>query len=293
MLDCLIVGGDSPIGAALAAALAARGATCAATSRRPDRGTDSPFLDLETLEGADALPPARMLALVAAETRFAVCAAEPERTRRINVDAPVALATRALAAGSRVLFFSSIAVHDGTVDRPAENDEPRPASVYGTQKRGAEKALAQRGGDVAILRPSKVIHPGFPLFQDWLDALHAGHSVEPFSDMIVAPVWLDLVARAAAGLLLDTDESGVFQLSATENVTYADIARHMARRVGASESLVRPVAAATRLDPKTLSLPVSARLSCERLRGALGIASPPALEAVDLFIRAASNAALS
>ncbi|MBO6784186.1 MAG: sugar nucleotide-binding protein, partial [Alphaproteobacteria bacterium] len=166
MRDCLIVGGDSAIGRALAAELRARGLDVVSTSRRAGRGPDTVFLDLETLDGLGTLPPARHVALLAAETRFAVCAAEPERTHRINVGGPVAVSRRALVEwNARVLFFSSIAVHDGTSDRPGETERPTPNSLYGVQKLEAEDRLFGLGGKVAAIRPSKVVDDGFALFR--------------------------------------------------------------------------------------------------------------------------------
>jgi dTDP-4-dehydrorhamnose reductase len=290
--DGLVVGGDCAIGRALAARLRTARLDVATTSRRDGQAgrsrEDVHYLDLETLHGAAALPLSLYLVLVAAETRFSACAAEPERTALVNVAAPVALARRAVAAAGRVLYFSSIAVHDGSRDRPSEDEPPSPNSVYGKQKRTAEERLLALGGDIAVLRPSKVIDRGFPLFRTWLDALRRGGEVEAFADMMVAPVGVTLLADAAARLLTAGSATGIFQLSAAEQVSYADIARHMARRIGAPERLVRPVEAAERSDPTALWLPRFARLGCARLTAAIGVAPPDPMEAVDAFLEAQS-----
>lgn len=284
--DGLIVGGDCAIGRAFAARLRAARLNVAATSRRGGERGGLHHLDLETLDGADALPPARYLILVAAETRFSACAAEPARTARVNVAAPLALARRAVAAGSRVLYFSSIAVHDGSLDCPSEDEPPTPNSVYGAQKREAEERLLALGGDIAILRPAKVIDHRFALFRDWLDALRRGREVEAFADMMVAPVGVAFLADAAARLLMARGATGIFQISAAGQVSYADIARHMARRIGACGALVRPVRAAERCDPATLWLPRFARLGSGRLAAAIGVMPPDPMEAVDAFLGA-------
>lgn len=284
MSDCLIVGGDSPIGKALADRLRASGLTVFATSRRAQRAGDRPFLDLETLEGAERLPATRYVALVAAETKFATCAAEPERTARTNVEAPVALARHAIGHGARVLFFSSIAVHDGSVDRPPEDAVPTPNSVYGEQKRAAEQRLSELAGDIAIVRPSKVIAPDFDLFVGWLNSLGAAEAVEAFTDMKVAPIGLAFLADTAARLLTADGAAGVFQISAADQVSYADIARYIARRVGAPRELVRSISAAERLDARTLWLPQWARLGCGRLQSSLKVAPPNPFDCVDALL---------
>jgi dTDP-4-dehydrorhamnose reductase len=287
MLDCLIVGGDSAIGQILVATLEGRGLSVGRTSRRATTDGETVFLDMETLEGLDALPQASHVALLAAETRFAVCAAEPERTWAINVDAPVAVAARAIESwGARVLFFSSIAVHDGMLDRPSEDMRPEPNSLYGEQKLSAEDQLLGAERSIAALRPSKVVNDGFPLFVEWRDKMARGERIEPFSDMLVSPVWIRDVADVAGRLLFDTCENGVFQYSSEDQLSYADIAVHIAKTSGFDEGLIAPVRAVDHLDPATLWLPKSARLDCRRLAGATGDVPPLSFEAVDRFLGA-------
>lgn len=285
MIDCLIVGGDSAIGKRLMRAVEDRGLSVVATSRRTQLPEGMVHLDLETLSGLAALPPARHVALLAAETRFAVCAAEPERTYAINVTAPLDLAAHAVASwDARVLFFSSIAVHDGSIDCPPESLRPTPNSLYGEQKLAAEDGFLADGRNIAALRPSKVVDENFPLFAGWRDALSRGEVIEPFSDMLVSPVWIEEVASIAARLLFDTDETGIFQYSAENQLSYADIAAHIARVKGYEAGLIRPVLAAERLDPATLWLPESARLDCRRLSAVTGDVPPRAQDVIDRFL---------
>jgi dTDP-4-dehydrorhamnose reductase len=228
------------------------------------------------------LPAAEHVALVAAETKFDACASEPERTHRINVEAPVILARRALSQGSRVLFFSSIAVHDGTVDRPDEGAAPTPNSVYGRQKLEAEERLAALGGDIAVLRPSKVVTPDFRLFTNWRDLLLHNQIITPFEDMLVAPVSLEIVVSVAASLLCRPTSTGIFQLSAYDQVSYAEIASWLAEALGVGLDLVKPAKAR---DAKgAMWLPDHARLGCARLVRELGIELPGARGALDYFL---------
>lgn len=286
MVDCLVVGGTSPIGRALVAKLQEAARSVAWTSRRRDY-PGSMFLNLENLEGVDELPVAEYVALVAAETKFDACASDPERTHRINVEAPVALARWALGHGSHILFFSSIAVHDGTVDRPDEGVAPTPNSVYGRQKLEAEEQLAALDGHVAVLRPSKVVTPDFGLFANWRASLLRNEAITPFEDMMVAPVSLDLVVSVAAALMERPTADGVYQLSANDQVSYADIAHWLAEAVGANPRLVRPASARDRKG--AMWLPDYARLGCRRLVRELGIEPPEARAALDYFLTGKST----
>ena len=285
MIDCLIVGGDSAIGKRLMRAVENRGLSVVETSRRTQLAEGKVHLDLETLTGLSELPPARHVALLAAETRFAVCAAEPERTHAINVTAPLEIAAHAVAAwDARVLFFSSIAVHDGSIDCPPESLRPTPNSLYGQQKLAAEDGLLVDGKNIAALRPSKVVDGDFPLFAGWRDALARGEVIEPFSDMLVSPVWIDDVVDVATRLMFDTVETGIFQYSAENQLSYAEIAAYIAQARGYEADLIRPVQAAERLDPRTLWLPKSARLDCLRLSAATGDVPPRAQDVIDRFL---------
>jgi dTDP-4-dehydrorhamnose reductase len=102
---------------------------------------------------------------------------------------------------------------------------------------------------------------------------------------MVAPISLALLAEVAARILLETRATGIFQLSAADQLSYAEIARHIAKRVGAAPELVRPARAAHTLDPRTLWLPDSARLGSARLAAELGITPPAAIAVVDEFLR--------
>lgn len=282
MKDCLVVGGDSQIGRSLRANLRASGHSVAWTSRRKE-GQEASFLDLYSLDGIDDLPKAKFVALVAAETKFDVCSDNPGCTHRINVDAPVALARRALEWGAKVLFFSSIAVHDGSHDNPAEDIRPSPNTEYGKQKLEAEDLLLAQDTSIAILRPTKVITPDFGLFCDWSDKLLRGENIAPFKEMITAPISLDLLVSVSANLLVRKSASGIYQLSASDQVSYAEIGFLLAEALGVSPKRVAPVSA--RNQRAVRWLPKYARLGCARLERELGILPPPSRSAISYFVQ--------
>jgi nucleoside-diphosphate-sugar epimerase len=114
---------------------------------------------------------------------------DPDGFRRRNLDGTVALFEAAKRAGvARVAFLSSRAVYG---DQPAGADlseatKPRPDTLYGEVKLGAERALAQLSGDGfrgVSLRVTGVYGPAAPgrahkwagLFEDYL----AGRPVAP------------------------------------------------------------------------------------------------------------------
>jgi dTDP-4-dehydrorhamnose reductase len=238
-----VIGGDSMIGARLAAVLAQRGETVLATTRRPERAApDRPLLDLSS-DGPEALRsleprPGDVAFIAAAVARIAECERAPEAARTVNVDGAERVARLFTEAGGRALFLSTNQVlPDDAPDVPADA-ALSPRHAYGRQKAEAEAKVLALGG--AVLRLAKVFGPSDALVTGWRDNLAAGRFIHPFSDMTAAPI-SDLLAAEALVALARSGASGIFQLSASRDVTYADLARRLARDMGAPESLIAPI----------------------------------------------------
>ena len=113
-MKAIVIGGDSSIGAALAAALSERGdSVCCTTRRSTPANPHSIQLDLSFFNvDAVKLPQADIAFFCAAITRFAFCRENEELSRQVNVFAPISLASRLVAAGTRVVLLSTSAVFD-------------------------------------------------------------------------------------------------------------------------------------------------------------------------------------
>lgn len=283
--DILIVGGDSLIGGHAARRLAGTGLTVHATTRRTDgalRSPDRPFVDLAAEEWA-ALDGARYrtAVLCAAVARLADCRRDPAGAAAVNVTGTVALARRLAEQGTRVLFLSTNQIFDGTTAPQRADALPNPVTEYGRQKAAAEAGILALPG-AAVLRLTKIVHPGMALFDGWAADLRAGRPVSPFGDFRFAPVAVELVAETILRLshLESAEMAGIWQLSAPADITYADAARHIAERLGCDPALVRPVfgSAADALGGD-LPPPFSA-LDGSRVRDRLGLTPPDAATAV-------------
>jgi dTDP-4-dehydrorhamnose reductase len=286
--SALVVGSGGRLGTALVRALRDAGEECIATRRRGPLAPGELALDLEApgleLERFD--PPAGIdrAFLCAAVTSEAACRAEPALSRRVNVAATAALARALVSRGIFVVLPSTDRVFDGSRPRRRPGDPPRPLGAYGAQKAEAERRVLTLGAGVAVVRLGKLVDAGLPLFQGWRRALRSGRPIAPFSDLRFSPVPL---ARAAEALLAvaRARRAGVFQLSAEGDLSYADAARELARRLGAPAALVRPV----RAGPAGPGLPAPARhatLECGRLREELGLRPPTLGEGLDALLGA-------
>ncbi|MBI1774202.1 MAG: sugar nucleotide-binding protein [Proteobacteria bacterium] len=272
----LVVGADGTIGRALLQRIERIGSAVVATTRRRQAvGRGRYYLDLSTgsrIEGLDR--PVAAAHIAAAVARLPACAKDPAGSRAVNVTHTAALVRQLAADGTHVLYLSTDKVFDGSKSiRPAD-DPWSPATEYGRQKAAAEREILALDR-TAVLRLTKVLGTGDPLLAGWRRDLLAGKPIAPFHDMQMAPVPIDLVLETMLRIS-ETRATGIFQLSGSRDVSYAEAARYLAERLGVSLELVRPIATNT----AGLALEAPARftaLASERVERAFGIRAPDVL----------------
>jgi dTDP-4-dehydrorhamnose reductase len=281
----LLVGGDSEIATATGALLHERSMPSLATTRRSDRSGASGrvFLDLAAPFG-DWQPPTETTTacIFAAVARLADCHRDPAGSALINVTRTLALVERLVSHGIYVLFLSTNQVFDGREPWVSAQTPHSPTSEYGHQKARTEAALQammNAGAPVAILRLAKVVSPGMALLRQWKAALAAGRKVQAFYDMVMAPVPAAIVAAAIAALLSERSP-GIWQLSGPNDISYTQIAVHIARRVAAPRHLVDPVAASSAGLPVGTT-PRHTTLDRGGLHNRFGIAVPEPWSVID------------
>lgn len=283
----LIIGGDSTLGSATYAALRSESAPVVATTRRRERvGTGRLWFDLVEPPSSFEPPGDTGAAVVfAGISRLSDCANDPEGSSRINVDQTLALIERLIEGDIYTLFLSTNRVFDGTAPHMPENAPLSPVSEYGRQKACVEKILARHtsaGAPVGILRLSKVLTPDTGPFHEWGVALRHGENVRAFHDMVFSPVPVEQVTRAIKNLLHDR-AAGVFQLSGSRDISYAEVTYHLAQRLGVDSSLVKSVSAESATLPEGTIL-AHTTLASEALGERYGIVVPDPLAVLDAVI---------
>ena len=252
----------------------------ASTRRQPVDRQNEFYLDL----GAD-LPElsfsARDVVILAASmTRLAECRLEPELARRVNVDAQVLIAERAVKNGAFVVFLSTNQVFDGTKSGVGPEEPRSPRSIYGKLKAEAELKLSRLGDSVAIVRLSKVVGPHLDLFQRWRRELSRGEAIEAFEDLFLAPI---AMAKVVAGVELigfgGWAASGIWAV--LSEISYLQAGRHLACRLGADARLVVSASAAKAGIPVE-ERPPRVSLAPGNLETAIGVRIGDALEELDV-----------
>ena len=277
----LIVGADGAIGKSLVVAYEAAVQSVWQTTRHRNRVSERRlFLDLSEDVSDWPLPTeaTRTAILCAAVTSLERCRVEPGTSRRVNVVGTVALAERLVDAGAFVIFLSTSAVFDGKTPFAKPADLTNPQTEYGRQKAEVEGRLLKFGDRVAVVRFGKVIAPDMPLFTSWAANLRAGKVIHPFSDMVMAPI---SVAFAVQVLRQVTQRQlpGITQVSAAEDITFANAARYISQKLCAGDKLVEPI---SYREVGVIVSPTHTTLDSIRL-AEFGLNPPPPTNALDQF----------
>ena len=280
----LVVGADGLIGHSLVENLLREGREVFGTTRRTDNPSPQRLpLDLGG-EIAGWQPPAQINAafLCAAVTNQETCRGNPAAALKVNVSGTVTVAEKLIKTGASVVFLSTNLVFDGATACVKPTDATNPKTEYGRQKRLAEEALLKSGGTVCVLRLSKVLHPQMPLLSKWASALRAAQPIYPLTDLRCSPVPLSFAVEAVckAGL---ARLSGIFHVSGAEDVSYADIARHLAKMLNVNEQLVCP-RTSMELGLQLEHLPEHTTLDCSSLVSALNSKLPDVHATLDSVI---------
>jgi dTDP-4-dehydrorhamnose reductase len=191
----------------------------------------------------DAVRP-EVVILTAAMADIDRCEREQELAEQVNFQGPVHVAGACRQFGARLLFTSSDAVFDGTAAAYAEHATPTPVNFYGQTKARAEAAIRDLVPTATIVRVSLVLGRsqilGTNSYVDKLAAtLHAGQTVRaptfefrnPIDVGTLASILVELAGREAAG---------IFHVGASDKMSRYELARRLARALGASPGMVEP-----------------------------------------------------
>ena len=247
----LVVGGDSLVGGGVVDALQCRGdAVFASTRRRDTLNSQRVFLDFESDEPFRAPAGADYAFLIAAATNYDRCERDP-LAKVINVELVPRAVASLLEQGLFVTYISTNSVFGGERPWPHEDDPHAPGIAYARQKSESEdviRAAAERldaAGRLNIVRLTKIMNAGVSPLPAWFAAWKRGEPVEPFSDLIFAPISVRFVGNALAAIG-QKRVSGNLHLSGAENVSYVEFAHALARRLGVDADLIRPTTSVER-----------------------------------------------
>lgn len=226
----------------------------------------------------------------------AVDKAESDETTAfaVNAQAPRILGEEGARRRTLVIHYSTDYVFAGTKDGSyAEDDQPRPQSVYGSTKLAGERALAESNPRHLILRTSWVVGAHGGNFAKTMLRLAAEReSLSVVSDQFGAPTSAALLADLTAQLIrqyqregADTFPYGTYHVAAAGETNWCEYARFViAEALAAGKSLKAGPAAVVPLTtdqyPTPAQRPANSRLDTTRFRETFGLTLPPWQEGV-------------
>jgi len=236
-MRAVVIGGSGQIGGWLLRWLAERGHDAVGTY------ATVPLSGLVPLDAADLIVSAAWLRGQRADVVFYPagftwvdgCERDPARARSANVEQPLNLARVAADQGARFVYLSTDYVFDGQAGPYAEEDPPRPLSVYGQAKLEAERALADELGDAQLtVRTTWVFGPerqGKNFAYQLAKSLGEGRALVCPSDQVSNPSYGPDVARAVLALA-EAGRSGLVHVAGPDWIDRVTFARALARAFG-------------------------------------------------------------
>jgi len=244
----LVVGADSLVGGGVVRALERRGHIAYASTRRSGSVDGRRvFLDYDV----EPVPPLPVgvdyVYLIAAATNYERCERDPAAART-NMESIPRLAATLLERGVFVTFISTNSVFGGERAWPHEDDPHAPGIAYARHKHEGEKAIVAAAQGLGaesrlnIVRLTKILSRETSPLPAWFDAWARGEAVQPFSDLIFAPLSVRFVGEALA-TIGEKRVAGNLHLSGADNVSYVDLARELAAATGTPSRLIEPTTA--------------------------------------------------
>ncbi len=146
----------------------------------------------------------------------------------------------------KLIHISTDYVFDGTKEEGSytENDKPNPINWYGQTKYFGEQFVLESGCKFTIVRISMPFSPFYELKKDvarfFLDQLRNGNQIRAIEDQRITPTLVSDIA-VALKTIIESDVTGLYHVSSTDNVTPLEFAKTIAEVFKLNYSLINPI----------------------------------------------------
>ena len=239
-MKSLIIGTQGLVGSALTRCLpnAIQGIPMEATDPK-QRYMD--IMKYETLFKVFSEIRPRVVYLAAAIANVDKC--EDFGTSTVNVRGSTNVVRLCEQFDSKLVFYSSSYVFDGTKDAPyTEEDEPSPIQQYGVQKLTVEDLISQSDLDYVIIRTVGVFgteRKKKNFAKQVISSVFAGKTVYAPDDQWMNPILSDDIAKVSVQLA-ENNGYGIIHVAGDTCITKYEFAQRIAGYFGYSH-LVKPV----------------------------------------------------
>lgn len=220
---------------------------------------------------------ANLVINAAAYTAVDKAESEEDLARRVNAEAPGAMARAAAEIGAAFVHISTDYVFDGEGTAPFSPDAPTaPLGAYGRTKLAGEEAVRAAGGAYVILRTSWVFSAhGANFVKTMLRLSETRSALTIVTDQVGGPTPAGSIAAACLAigdqLVQDPGKSGTFHFSGAPDVSWNEFARVIFAQSGRAVS-VTDIAMADY--PTPARRPANSQLDCSTTATTFGIPRP-------------------
>jgi dTDP-4-dehydrorhamnose reductase len=189
------------------------------------------------------------------------CRERPAATRAINIEGTADFVRFVAGRGSFPVVVSTSYVFDGSRPDFGSSDAVCPRCEYGRQKAHMERAFCSPEIGGAVVRLTKVLSSSHPLVDKWRCDFLRTKPVVAADDANLSPLTDDFVGDCLAHMLLEP-KSGIWQLSATDQISWWQLANRVRQAVNAPAKLLSPQKLES-IDPDTEFVPAYGTIQIE------------------------------
>lgn len=239
----LIIGIDSAIARELEKSLLNSGWTVWGTTRRKENKSERLLhFDLADFDTFDFSFPVDVLFLCASVTSMLSCRQFPDYAQKVNLEAQIHLAEHYSQMATHIVFLSTSAVFSGLKPAYQVDDLTCPTTLYGFYKAEVEKRLLSMASHVSIIRLTKVLSLHYPLITGWIQLLTQGLEIEPFNDLRLCPISIEIVVKLLKEIV-ERRIFGIIHISGEKDITYQQVAERLVEMMGLDCRLIKPKSA--------------------------------------------------
>jgi dTDP-4-dehydrorhamnose reductase len=201
------------------------------------------------------------------------CAKQPDLARDVIVEGTRHISALALGSGARVFYPQSFLIYDGQPHPIAEDQPPKPLSLYGQLKAEAERNILAADPASLVVRMA-----GFfggesrdknfvgKLIPHLAELMRKGEASFAVGDRLWQPTWTDDLALNSLGLIAQ-GKSGVYQMACHGEASFFDLTSAIVKELGWGPAIEIKKVPASQVNQHELGgRPSKAVLSCSRIQ---------------------------
>ena len=183
---------------------------------------------------------AKYCIICSAITKLDECKKNSEYSNAVNIDGVKNLLMELYNQSVFPIFLSSGAVFDGIDGDYKEEDERRPISLYGSQKKEIEDFIFSKIEDYLIIRPGKIFSIDSEkdvLFSNWLEKYKNREEIFCADDEKLSPTYVDDVALGIEKLL-EKNVRGVYHINYPKSYSRFEMATNFFNYLGVDNAKI-------------------------------------------------------